>query len=87
MGISDRLWIGSGVPFAKTRLLLLHDGLLFIKPQYQNTNSPFSSQYVSYRSIGEKLLKYQENKTPQHEIQECHVLILYCTSGRTMQCR
>ena len=31
--------------------------------QYQNTNSSCSSPYISYRSSGEKLLKYQENLT------------------------
>ena len=29
------------------------------KAQYQITNSPFEFPYISYRSSGEKLLKYQ----------------------------
>ena len=32
-----------------------------LTPNYQKTNSPFMSPYFSYKSTGEKLLKYQAN--------------------------
>ena len=37
----------------KFLLLLLH---VVVKPQYQNTNSPFLSLYHCFRSSGEKLI-------------------------------
>ena len=41
----------------------LHAFNPLINPQYQHTNSPTLSRYVSYGSSEEKSLKYQDNSS------------------------